>query len=295
MKRLFILAAVVTAVVVGPLAVSAQSTDTSIALVHGVPGTTVDLVVDGTVILDAFEPGSIVDITSFAGRTLTEVELVDDSSGDLIVGPISTLTMPDSGNWSIVAHLDADGEATLSSFENDASETGDGEARLTVRHTAAAPAVDLTVDGQTAASDLENGASAELDLAAGDLTDSSVDLTTGGLVLDLNGIALAADTNTVVYVVGSADASTIDDVLQIITLPSTATTTTSVAGGTTTTVAGATSTTTAAAGGATTTAGPVPSAVNTGAPLDSSTPTLLVVALGGIALAGGAYVVRRRV
>ena len=93
MKRLLTIAAAAAAIAIAPSAVSAQTTGPSIALIHGIPGTTVDLVVDGTVVLDGFAPGSIVDITSFAGRTLNNVEVVEDTAddtGDTVIGPIAT-------------------------------------------------------------------------------------------------------------------------------------------------------------------------------------------------------------
>ena len=288
MKRLLTIAGAVAAIAVAPATAGAQSATPSISLIHGIPGTTVDLVVDGTVVLDAFAPGSIVDITSFAGRTLNNVEVVADDTGDVVIGPVATLEVPATGNWSLIAHLDAGGDATLSSFENNLADTDDDEARLTIRHTAAAPPVDLVIADQRPVTNAANGASAELELPSGALADASIALAAGSPLLEITGVTLAPNTNTVVYVVGSAEDDTLDVVVQIIELPLAAATTT------TTTVAGATTTTVA---GATTTTGPTPSAVNTGSPSDSSasTATLLVIALGGLALAGGSYLVRRRV
>lgn len=287
MKRLLTIAAAVAAIAVAPSTAGAQSATPAISLIHGIPGTTVDLVVDGTVVLDAFAPGSIVDITSFAGRTLVNVEVLADDTGDVVIGPIATLEVPDTGNWSLIAHLDGDGEATLSSFENNLADTDNDQARLTVRHTAEAPAVDLVIADQRPVTNAANGASAELELPSGDLADAAVALAGGNAVLEVTGVTLAANTNTIVYVVGSVEADTLDIVVQIVELPvASATTTTTTVAGTTTTVAGTTTTTT-----------PTPSAVNTGSPIDgsSSMSTLLVVALGGLALAGGSYLVRRRV
>lgn len=295
MKRLLTIAAASAAIAVAPSVAGAQSATPSISLVHGIPGATVDLVVDGTVVLDAFAPGSIVDITSFAGRTLADVEVVSDDNGDVVIGPIASLEVPDSGNWSLVAHLDATGEATLSQFENNVAEPSTGDARLTVRHVAEAPPVDLVIGDERPVTNAANGASAELELPAGELVDASIALAAGNPILDITGVTLAANTNTIVYVVGSAEADTLDTVVQIIELPTAAATTTTVAGATTTTVAGATTTTVAGAT-TTTTVAAVPTAVNTGSPLDGSSATIwILVAVGGLVLAGGSYLVRRRV
>lgn len=278
MKQLITIAVAVAAVTVAPASAGAQSATPAIALIHGIPGTTVDLVVDGTVVLDAFAPGSIVDITSFAGRTLNNVEVVADDTGDTVIGPVATLDVPATGNWSLIAHLDAAGTATLSSFENNLGDLTTGEARLTVRHTAEAGPVDLVLGDQRPVTNAANGASAELELPDGTLTDASIAPTGEAPIKDVAGVDLAANTNTIVYVVGSAEDDTLDFVVQIIELP----------------VEAPPSTTAAPAG--TTTTSPTPSAVNTGSPLDDgSSTTLLVVALGGLLLAGGAFLARRRV
>lgn len=283
MKRLLTIAAMAVAIAAAPSTAGAQSATPAISLIHGIPGTTVDLVVDGTVVLDAFAPGSIVDITSFAGRTLSNVEVVADDTGDTLIGPVASLEIPSEGNWSLIAHLDAGGDPTLSSFENNLADTENDEARLTVRHTAEAPPVDLVLGDQRPVTNAANGASAELELPSGDLTDAAIALAGGAPILEITGVTLAANTNTAVYVVGSAEADTLDVVVQVVELPL-ATATTTVAGSTTT-VAGSTTT------------GPTPSAVDTGSPIgdSSTTSTLLVIALAGLALAGGSYLVRRRV
>ena len=148
MKRLLTIAAAVAAIAVAPTTAHAQSATPSISLIHGIPGTTVDLVVDGTVVLDAFAPGSIVDITSFAGRTLNNVEVVADDTGDTVIGPVATLDVPATGNWSLIAHLNASGVPTLSSFENNLADLSTGEARLTVRHVADAGPVGVEAGEQ---------------------------------------------------------------------------------------------------------------------------------------------------
>lgn len=276
MKKLFT-AVTAFAVLVVPATAQAQSTDPSITLIHGIPGTTVDLVVDGTVVLDGFAPGSMVDITSFAGRTLNNVELVDDDSGDVVIGPLSTFDVPDAGNWSSIVHLDADGEPALSQFENNVAATPSGEARLTVRHTAAAPAVDLIVGTDRPITDMANGTSEELELPVGTVSDAAVAPTGDDPILELANIALAANTNTIVYVIGSAADDTLDVVTQSVALPASTGTGSSTSSTTSTTA-------------------PTPTGVNTGSPLDGgATTTLLLVMLGGLVLAGASLLARRRV
>ena len=278
MKRVLMGLAAIAAMTCIPQTTSAQNA-ADLTLVHGIPGTTVDLSVDGTVVIDAFVPGSLANISSFAGQTLQNVTVTDDATGDIVIGPVASLVIPESGSHSIVAHLDAAGVAVLSTFENNAKPTTTGEARLTLRHTAEAPAVDLVIGDQRPIVGATNGQSAELELPDGSLTDAQLAPTGDVAIAEIATLDLAANTNTIVYAVGSVDDDTLDFVVQIVDFAVTATTTTTVAGATTTTTTSA-----------------VPTAVNTGSPLGgTSTTTLVVVALGGLVLAGGAMVARRTV
>jgi hypothetical protein len=275
MKRVLMGVAVIAAMTCIPQTASAQDS-ADLTLVHGIPGTTVDLTVDGTVVIDGFVPGSLANISSFAGQTLQNVTVTDDATGTVVIGPVASLVVPASGSHSIVAHLDADGTAVLSTFENNTETTATGEARLTLRHTAEAAAVDLIIGDQRPIEGATNGQSAEIELAAGALTDAQIAPTGGVAIAEIATLDLAANTNTIVYAVGSVDDDTLDFVVQIVDF-AVATTTTTVAGSSTTTSV-------------------VPTGVNTGSPIGgTSTTTLVVVALGGLALAGGAMVARRRV
>lgn len=281
MKKLLIGLAAILAVGSGASTASAQDA-ASITLVHGIPGTTVDLIVNGSVAIDGFVPGSLADISSFAGERLTGVEVRDDATGAVLIGPIATLDVPATGNWSYVAHLDAAGTPSITPFENNTNPTATaGEARLTVRHAAEAPAIDIIVGDQRPIVGETNGQSIELELPDGDLTDAQLAPTGGVAIAQIATLDLAANTNTIVYAVGSADDDTLDFVIQIVdftvALPASTTTTTTVAGATTTTAA-------------------VPTAVNTGSPLGGSNGLIYaLIALGGIALGGTALVARRRI
>jgi hypothetical protein len=56
-----------TALGAAPSGAGAQQT-ASVALMHAIPGATVDVVVDGAVAIAGFEPGTMQDLSSFAGR-----------------------------------------------------------------------------------------------------------------------------------------------------------------------------------------------------------------------------------
>lgn len=249
--------------------------DPSITLLHGIPGATVDVAVDGEVLLPGFEPGTTQDLTPFAGQTLMNVEVRAAGTEDVVIGPIAELEVPGSGNWTVVAHLDAEGTPALSPFENNAAPTADGEGRLTVRHAAAAPAVDLVVGDTRPIEGAENGASAELALPAGEIAGAQIAPAGGDPIADVPTVDLAAGTNLIVYAVGSLADDTFTFYTQEIDVGVEA-----AAGGTDD-------------GGDDSDGTPAPTAVNTGLPIDGSVNlSLLAAAAGMLVLAGGALTVR---
>ena len=70
--------------------VAAQPAAT-VSLMHGIPGTPVDVVVNGAVVVPNFQPGTMQDISSFAGQTLTNVEVRPAGGGAAVIGPIASL------------------------------------------------------------------------------------------------------------------------------------------------------------------------------------------------------------
>jgi hypothetical protein len=261
-RKLFLAAAAVAvAVGVAPGGVNAQSAAT-VTLLHGIPGATVDVVVDGTVVIPNFEPGTMQDLSSFAGQTLTNIEVRAAGTETVVIGPIASLPVPASGNWTVVAHLDADGKPTLTPFENDTSELAAGQGRLTVRHTAAAPAVDVVLaDGSRPFTNLSNPNEAAADLPAGEIAGASIAPAGGDPIADVPTVTLAAGSNLIVYAVGSLDDQTFTFYTQELT----------------------------GLGGA-------PTAVNTGDAIDPGTNWALVLAAvaGGLALAGSGVIVAGR-
>ena len=204
MKRLLVALAVTAAAGLAPAAASAQDPAT-ITLLHGIPGATVDVVVDGEVVVPGFEPGTTQDLTPFAGQTLVNVEVRAAGTEDVVIGPVAEFPVPDAGNWTVVAHLDADGNPTITPFENNVAPTADGEGRLIVRHTAAAPAVDLVVGDARPIEGAANGDSAELALPAGEIAGAQLAPAGGDPIVDVPTVNLAAGTDLIVYAVGSLD------------------------------------------------------------------------------------------
>lgn len=261
-RKLFAAGAMVAALVAGASGAHAQSSAT-VSLMHGIPGATVDVVVDGEVVVPGFEPGTMQDISAFAGQTLANVEVRAAGTEDVVIGPIAELAVPASGNWTVIAHLDAEGTPTLTPFENDTSAIAAGQGRLTVRHTAAAPAVDiLLADGSRPFTNLSNPNEAAADLPAGEIAGAQIAPTGGDPIADVPTVDLAAGSNLIVYAVGSLEGETFTFYTQEIT----------------------------GLGGN-------PTAVNTGDAIDSSGTSLnlvLLIAAGMLALGGGGLVLSGR-
>lgn len=275
MKKLLAGLAAAAAVAIAPGVVGAQDGAT-ITLLHGIPGATVDVAVEGEVVIPGFEPGATQDLSAFAGQTLTNVEVRAAGTEDVVIGPLAEFPVPDSGNWTVIAHLDAEGAPTITPFENNTATTADGQGRLTVRHTAAAPAVDLVVGDARPIENAANGASADLELPAGEIAGAQLAPTGGDPIVDVPTVNLAAGTNLIVYAVGSLEGETFTFYTQEIEVGAEA-----------------------AAGGEDGAEGegdgtPAPTAVNTGSPIQDSTMLLLAAAAGMVLLAGGAMTLRRR-
>jgi hypothetical protein len=133
----------------------------------------------------------------------------------------------DGLNASIVAHLDADGNPTIGIFVNDTSTIASGESRLIVRHTAAAPVVDiLLADGTELFTGVANGDEGKVDVPAGDYDVEIAPTGAGvaGSVFSAPGVELPEGTARIVYATGDIGADTfgllIQDIANLHTAPS---------------------------------------------------------------------------
>jgi len=154
--------------------------DASVVVVHGVPGQTVDVYASADTtytaeeaLLTDFEPGTVTDAVAIPGGTYNLAVFPKDAdpSGEPAI-KAEGVTVPDGANISIAAHLNADGAPVLTPFVNDVSKVDAGEGRLIVRHTAAAPAVDVLAGGEPVFTNLTNPNEAKADLAAGTVSAS---------------------------------------------------------------------------------------------------------------------------
>ncbi|WP_066464177.1 DUF4397 domain-containing protein [Sanguibacter suarezii] len=185
-------------------AAQAAEGDAQLSVLHAVPGLTVDVWVNGERTLDDFTPGSLAGPLELPAGTysvaITAADAADASSP--AIGPVD-LSLTGNTNYTAVAHLDASGAPTATLFTNDTSTTPAGDGRLTVRHVAAAPAVDVLAGGTPVITNLANPDEKVLDLPAGTLSVSVAATGTTTPVIGPADVPVTEGVNTIVYAWGS--------------------------------------------------------------------------------------------
>lgn len=209
-------AAVVAAVAALPASAATAST-ASLSVLHGVPDVTVDVWVDGARTLDDFTPGTLagpLDVPAGAHSiVITASDAADISSP--VIGPVD-VTLDAGASYTAAAHLDAAGQPTATLYTNDISAIPAGQARLTVRHTAAAPAVDVLAGGSPVVTNLSNPDEQSLTVPAGTVSAAVAATGTTTPVIGPTDLPLAEGVSTIVYAWGSLDAGNLQLAVQTI-------------------------------------------------------------------------------
>jgi hypothetical protein len=185
----------------------AQAADNAqVSILHGVPGATVDVYANGKALLKNFKPGTLTDPQSLPAGTydLKVVKAGDGAKGDAVI-EADNVKVPGGANITVVAHLNEDGDPSLTPFVNDTSKIPAGKARITVRHTAAAPAVDVRAGGDPVFTNLSNPDEKSAEVDAGTVKADVVLEGTDDVVIGPASLNLAEGTSTIVYAWGSAE------------------------------------------------------------------------------------------
>jgi Domain of unknown function (DUF4397) len=197
-----------------PAAASAASGNATVTIVHGIPNTPVDVYANGNKIISGFTFKTVTQPLSLpAGSYTVDVRKAGAAAAS---APILTATeqVPAGANLTLVADLTASGTPALTPFVNDTSPVAAGDGRLVVRHTAAAPAVDVYAATAKAISGLTNGQQQALTVPAGTVAAKVTLAGQTAAVLGPVNVPVTAGMATVVYAIGSASGHTLTAVTQ---------------------------------------------------------------------------------
>ena len=204
--RTLVAAAAVAAGIGLTLAAPSQAAGTSeVSVLHGVPGLTVDVYANGTKLLSNFKPGTLTDPVALPEGTY-DLKVFAAGKGPSGAPAIEAkgVKVPSGADITVVAHLDGGGKPVLTPYVNDTSTLQPGKARITVRHDAAAPAVDVRAGGTPVFKGLTNPNEAKADVAAGTVKADVVLAGTSTVAIGPANLNLKEGTNTIVYAWGSA-------------------------------------------------------------------------------------------
>lgn len=195
-----------------------SDTSADLYVVHAFPGAVVDVFVNDEPFepLQDFAPGTVagpVDLP--AGEYNIKISADGGTIDDALID--ETVTLAANMSYTAVAHPanDEAGTPTLTAFVNDISEIPAGQGKITVRHTANAPAVDVRSGDAELAGDLTNGQEIVLGpLAADTYADVNVVLAgTDTRAIELGDVALPAGTNIFVHAYGPLEDETFDAIV----------------------------------------------------------------------------------
>jgi hypothetical protein len=200
----------VGAVVLGLSAAPALADDgtATVSVLHAVPGVPVDVYANGEELIPDFQPGTLTDPLELPAGTY-DLAIYPAGSDPATTQPAASaddVAVPAGANATIAAHLTEAGTPVLTPYVNDVSAVPAGQARLTVRHTAAAPAVDVRAGGAVVVPGLVNPGEASLVTDAGTVSADVVLAGTDTVAIGPADLTLAEGTSTIVYAWGSADA-----------------------------------------------------------------------------------------
>lgn len=175
----------------------------SVRVVHGLRGLVADVYLDGNLALPTFQPERATDpIAIPAGDHVVEIRAAGAAATDT---PLLTqsVTVPAGFSGSLVAHLAADGTPALTAFADDVTAVPAGQARVVVRHTAAAEAVAVQLNDQATVPSLAPDTEAASVIAAGTYKISVTAAAGGAPIASPQDVPFAEGTATFMYLIGS--------------------------------------------------------------------------------------------
>ncbi|MDP1879209.1 MAG: DUF4397 domain-containing protein [Actinomycetota bacterium] len=185
----------------------------TVTVLHALPASgVVDVYSGRSLVIDDLAPGRTGTIALPGGTA--RLSLYADDTSPTTAAPL--LALPSTrvaagSNVTVAAHLSERGIPTASVFVNDTRTVGMGMGRLTVRHLAAAPPIDLRADGRVLMADVANPRQSSTGMRAGTYRVDLVRAGTRTLLAGPDAITIRnrpgrddMGTNTIVYAWGTA-------------------------------------------------------------------------------------------
>ncbi len=128
----------------------------TVSVLHAIPGAVVDVYAGSTMLIDNFTQGTLKTLKVPGGTY--DLGVYADGQGPGSGTPIlaASATVKAGDNVTVTANLDGAGKPALNVFGNSTSKLPKHKGRLTVRHIAAAPAVDVWANGAVVFPNLTN-------------------------------------------------------------------------------------------------------------------------------------------
>lgn len=191
----------------GAVPAAAQDAEATVTVIHGVAlpaAATVDVWAGDSVLLEDLDYQDIETLSVPAGDYDLYVTAPDAEDTSEAIITAEGVAVPGGANATVVANA-AGGTPNLAVFVNDTDAAAEGSARVTARHTADAPAVDVLVDGEVAFAGLEPLAEESAELPAGSY-DISVQADGADVPgLSAEGLGVEEGTAYYAYAVGDGD------------------------------------------------------------------------------------------
>jgi hypothetical protein len=180
-----------------------------VTVVHGLRGVVADVYVDNTLVLPAFQPERVTDPVAVpAGEHHVDIRVTGKPS-DAPPDVSADVDVQGNARQSVVAHLNAAGAPTITAYRDDMSPVAAGQTRAVVRHTAAAPAVDVGLDQTVVAAALSEPGSTTADVPPATYQVSVWQAGTRSPLAAPQSATLSEGAATVMYLIGSAQANTL--------------------------------------------------------------------------------------
>lgn len=197
-------------------ATSAAARKGSVMLLHGLPGFTADIYLDGKLLIDGFEPTAAAGPLRVAPGAyhvdIREVGAAADSDPVLS----GTLRVAAGSSLSAVAHLDRSGDPALSVFDNAFAPLPAGRSLLRIRNVAQAPALTIRLDDRVVKRGLRLGNDWGIVTRPGRHVIAVSSSTSPEPLIPGSRVRTDEGAATIVYVIGSQEADNLDLMVQTV-------------------------------------------------------------------------------